>query len=151
MSRHHRFSGQAKGPEWERLRGQAKDRDGWRCQKCGRAGKLEVHHVIELAHGGTNDMNNLHTPVPRLPHRPSPAGASRWRRRMDGANEGAMKRLTHENLKEITRYSELMASLLEEFPDSAGFLAMKRASEKFTIEQDEAAMRFLLARQGAAW
>ena len=52
MSRHHRYSGIAKGPEWERCRRMAKERDGWRCQKCGRAGRLEVHHVIELAHGG---------------------------------------------------------------------------------------------------
>lgn len=61
MSRHHRYSGKATGAVWEARRQQALDRDGHRCQKCGRAGRLEVHHVVELAHGGTNDMNNLGT------------------------------------------------------------------------------------------
>ncbi len=61
MSRHHRFSGTAKGPEWERLRLQVFDRDAHRCRECGRAGRLEAHHVVELAHGGTNDMSNLKT------------------------------------------------------------------------------------------
>ena len=61
MSRYHRYGGTAKGPAWERLRGQVFDRDGHRCQECGRAGRLEAHHVVELANGGTNDMNNLKT------------------------------------------------------------------------------------------
>ena len=33
---------------WERLRRETLDRDGWRCRECGRAGALEVHHVIPL-------------------------------------------------------------------------------------------------------
>ena len=59
MSRHHNYSGIAKGAEWERLRQQVKDRDDHRCQYCGGAGRLEVHHVIELERGGTNDLDNL--------------------------------------------------------------------------------------------
>ena len=82
MSRHHRYSGMAKGAAWERVRRQALDRDGHRCQKCGRAGRLEVHHVLELAHGGTNDMNNLNT-LCRACHidthrRELPAGGDEW-------------------------------------------------------------------------
>ena len=61
MSRHHRFSGMAKGPAWDRQRRQAFDRDGRRCQTCGRPGRLEAHHVVALDHGGTNDMFNLKT------------------------------------------------------------------------------------------
>ena len=31
------------------LRKLAKDRDGWRCVKCGRAGRLEVDHIKPCA------------------------------------------------------------------------------------------------------
>ncbi len=29
------------------------DRDGYRCQKCGGAGRLECHHVVAVADGGS--------------------------------------------------------------------------------------------------
>ena len=32
---------------------------GWRCSKCGKAGRLEVHHIIPISEGGTNDPENL--------------------------------------------------------------------------------------------
>ena len=36
------------------------DRDGWRCRKCGRPGRLEVDHVVPLHKGGDPfDMDNL--------------------------------------------------------------------------------------------
>ena len=28
------------------------ERDGWRCSKCGKAGRLEVHHRVHLRDGG---------------------------------------------------------------------------------------------------
>ena len=34
---------------WAVVRRAVLDRDGWRCTKCGRAGRLEVHHVVPLA------------------------------------------------------------------------------------------------------
>ena len=37
---------------WATTRKGIKDRDGWRCQKCGKAGRLEVHH---LDHNALND------------------------------------------------------------------------------------------------
>ena len=38
------------------------DRDGWRCTVCGRAGRLEVHHVVPLYAGGAvYDLVNLAT------------------------------------------------------------------------------------------
>ena len=47
---------------WERVRRQVLDRDGWRCRECGRAGRLEVHHRVELRHGGAPyDAMNLET------------------------------------------------------------------------------------------
>ena len=37
---------------WERLRRRKLDAVGWRCERCGRAGKLEVHHRVSLKDGG---------------------------------------------------------------------------------------------------
>ena len=30
---------------WDRVRRVVLDRDGWRCQRCGSVGRLEVHHA----------------------------------------------------------------------------------------------------------
>ena len=46
---------------WRRLRQAAKNRDGWRCQDCGKAGILEVHHIIPLNDGGEDFLDNLKT------------------------------------------------------------------------------------------
>ena len=51
------------GNRWERIRRRILDRDRWRCTDCGRAGKLEIHHLVsplvcpERAH----DPGNLRT------------------------------------------------------------------------------------------
>ena len=37
---------------WRRVRRLVLDRDGWRCRACGKAGRLEVDHVIPIASGG---------------------------------------------------------------------------------------------------
>ena len=34
---------------WFRLRRFVFDRDGWRCRQCGKAGRLEAHHVVPVA------------------------------------------------------------------------------------------------------
>ena len=45
---------------WKRVRRQALDRDGWRCRHCGRAGRLEVDHVVPIHKGGAAyDLGNL--------------------------------------------------------------------------------------------
>ena len=56
---------------WARVRREALDRDGWRCQEglnpqfkpsCGKAGRLEVHHIKPLEHGGKPfELDNLRT------------------------------------------------------------------------------------------
>ena len=48
-SRHHA----ALNPRrWAAARRACFDRDGWRCSRCGGAGALECHHVVELRDGG---------------------------------------------------------------------------------------------------
>ena len=37
---------------WARVRRLVFERDGYRCQKCGTAGRLECHHVVSLEDGG---------------------------------------------------------------------------------------------------
>ena len=45
---------------WRALRRVILDRDGWRCTACGRAGRLEVHHIRPVQHGGSMfDPGNL--------------------------------------------------------------------------------------------
>ena len=37
---------------WERVRRVVLDAAGWRCQRCGKASRLEVHHLQPLELGG---------------------------------------------------------------------------------------------------
>ena len=46
--------------EWALLRRAVLNRDGYRCQSCGVASRLEVDHIVPLAHGGDAfDLANL--------------------------------------------------------------------------------------------
>ena len=59
---------------WTTVRLRVLDRDGWRCRKCGRAGRLEVDHITPLADGGQlYDMGNLQ-PLCRACHFAKTAG-----------------------------------------------------------------------------
>ena len=55
LSRHHKnING------WARLRKQVFDRDEYKCVICGKhKGRLECDHIIPLAKGGSNRMDNL--------------------------------------------------------------------------------------------
>ena len=47
---------------WALTRRRAFDRDLWRCQKCGRPGALEAHHLQRLEDGGAvYDLDNIST------------------------------------------------------------------------------------------
>ena len=35
------------------------ERDGYRCRKCGRAGRLEADHVVPLWRGGSHELHNM--------------------------------------------------------------------------------------------
>ena len=45
---------------WARARRAALDRDNWRCTKCGRAGRLEVHHRTPLKEDPEQNPYALH-------------------------------------------------------------------------------------------
>ena len=45
---------------WARVRREVLERDGYRCQGCGKAGVLEVDHVVPVSAGGDRwDLANL--------------------------------------------------------------------------------------------
>src|SRR5262249_14999309 len=46
--------------QWTEICELVKARAGWRCQACGLRTKLDVHHVVKRAHGGSDvDLDNL--------------------------------------------------------------------------------------------
>lgn len=54
---------QTYGPEWEALRGQILERDERTCQHADGScrGPLQIHHIVWLSRGGSNDPSNLVT------------------------------------------------------------------------------------------
>ncbi len=47
--------------DYEKLRSQILQRDGWRCQFCGAMSNLEVHHKIFRSQSGSDSEENLIT------------------------------------------------------------------------------------------
>ena len=45
-------TGRLPSSRWQRTRRRIFQRDGYRCRKCGRAGRLEVDHVVPIEKGG---------------------------------------------------------------------------------------------------
>ena len=55
--------------EWRRVRLQVLDRDGYRCTACGKAGILEVDHIVELKAGGAPlALFQSSLSLPRVPY-----------------------------------------------------------------------------------
>ena len=46
---------------YDRLRDAVLERDGWRCQDCGRRSNLEVHHLRQRSQQGEDTAENLIT------------------------------------------------------------------------------------------
>ena len=73
---------------WRIVRRRILDRDGWRCVQCGKAGRLEVDHVVPVKAGGDWwDPSNLQT-LDRACHfgksarenaHPDPPDVAAWR------------------------------------------------------------------------
>jgi len=51
------------GVDWELLRDQVLARDGWQCQEANACcqGPLQIHHILPLSRGGSNEPENLVT------------------------------------------------------------------------------------------
>src|SRR5262245_34370775 len=46
--------------EWKAIKGTVLTRAGWRCQACGAGGRLDVHHLVKRAQGGSDfDLDRL--------------------------------------------------------------------------------------------
>ena len=46
-------------PDWRQRRKQVLERAGYRCELCGKAGKLECDHRIPIEQGGGHELSNL--------------------------------------------------------------------------------------------
>lgn len=44
---------------YHQLQQQILERDGWRCQWCGRRDRLEIHHIIRRSQSGADSEENL--------------------------------------------------------------------------------------------
>lgn len=66
--------------EWRQARAAVLRRCNFRCEQCGRPGRLEVHHKAKIREGGSDDLDNLealcrachfaqHKRKPRTPER----------------------------------------------------------------------------------
>ena len=79
---------------WATVRLRVLDRDGWRCVRCGKAGRLEVDHVRPIADGGAvYDLDNLQalcrrdhfakTAAENRARNPDPPDVAKWRPLVD--------------------------------------------------------------------
>ena len=80
-SRHHAALNQRR---WQAARRAALERAGWRSERSGVAGRLEVHHIIALEDGGDPyDLGNLRVLTREehiAEHRQQPSTVTEWRR-----------------------------------------------------------------------
>jgi 5-methylcytosine-specific restriction endonuclease McrA len=47
--------------DYQRLRIKILQRDRWKCQRCGAAHQLDVHHILLRSRGGDDEIMNLIT------------------------------------------------------------------------------------------
>jgi hypothetical protein len=50
-----------RGPEWKKIREEIKKRDGYKCQKCPKTKRLQVHHIVPWRKTHDNSPSNLIT------------------------------------------------------------------------------------------
>jgi 5-methylcytosine-specific restriction endonuclease McrA len=47
--------------DYDELKAQVLQRDAWKCQCCGTASNLHVHHIPHRSHMGSDELSNLIT------------------------------------------------------------------------------------------
>ena len=81
MSKHHH---RLDARRWAQARKACLDRDGWRCTECGKAGKLEAHHLVPVSEAPelAYELDNLATLCVGCHvelHHPALPGEREWR------------------------------------------------------------------------
>lgn len=85
-----------RGVRWQMVRLRMMERAGWRCERCKRPSRLEVHHRKPLEHGGAPyDPKNLEVLCRRchiehhqaLADSDNPPGRRKWRRIRDAMRD----------------------------------------------------------------
>ena len=83
MSRH-----SARGKRWRLFCRMVKQLAGYKCQRCGSAGRLEVHHLVSLGKGGSKyDPENVKVLCRRChfgEHRSKDPVRAEWWRLIEG-------------------------------------------------------------------
>ena len=71
--------------QWRYVRLQVLNRDDWQCTRCGSRHRLEIDHIVALAEGGTDDLDNLrvlcrdcHIADTRARFQPHVKGQAEW-------------------------------------------------------------------------
>jgi len=74
--------------EWKAIKTAVVIRAGWRCQACGAGGRLDVHHLVKRAQGGSDlDLDQL-VAICRRCHALTDASYGRGRLVITGCGEG---------------------------------------------------------------
>lgn len=65
------------GPEdYRQLKIKILERDGWKCQRCGRRDQLQIHHIVHRSQSGADGEQNLVVLCSECHRRVHLAGAS---------------------------------------------------------------------------
>ena len=65
------------GPlEYSQLKIKILERDGWKCQRCGRRDQLQIHHIVRRSQSGADGEQNLVVLCSECHRRVHVAGAS---------------------------------------------------------------------------
>ncbi len=66
--------------ELARQRERVRQRDGYRCRRCGGVGPIQVHHVVKRSLGGGDDLENLESLCVPCHDQVHPERTVRWTR-----------------------------------------------------------------------
>ena len=69
---------------WARVRRDVLNARGWRCEKCGKAGRLQVHHIKPIREGGAvydpSNLRPLCSVCHKRTHTPKVSESGKWDR-----------------------------------------------------------------------
>lgn len=77
----HRWTNPSKGAPYQQRKA-ALQRDNNKCVKCGNTEHLEVDHILNVARGGTHNLDNLQTLCHHCHHTKTQWESGAWRRKI---------------------------------------------------------------------